>query len=159
LVFAPFCAWPTAIFAQKSTTTKTQLTKALAMEKELENCNVDSPYETPEATLELHPPINYPAVRTFLALVAFTAILFITNAEELDEYGVIGLSLSSIVFGLILLTLLKLVAIPCAAFVSMRSGLVFKHAYYKTLGLIYYVPYALFIIVVFFFVANFLVNT
>ena len=30
MVFAPFCAWPSAIFAQKSTTTKTRLTKALA---------------------------------------------------------------------------------------------------------------------------------
>lgn len=29
MVFAPFCAWPSAIFAQKSTTTKTRLTKAL----------------------------------------------------------------------------------------------------------------------------------
>lgn len=29
MVFAPFCAWPAAIFAKKSTTTKTQLTKAL----------------------------------------------------------------------------------------------------------------------------------
>jgi hypothetical protein len=35
LVFAPFCAWPTAIFAQKSTTTKTRLTKALEINRNI----------------------------------------------------------------------------------------------------------------------------
>jgi hypothetical protein len=128
------------------------------MENELEHREVDSLHMEAEETTKIDYSLKYPWVRTLLALLAFAAASFTVNPDNLVEHGFVSIFMSSIIVGFMLLIPLKLIAIPCAYFVSMSSGFAFKYAYFKTLRLIYYVPYALFFIVLFFFTANYFVN-
>ena len=111
---------------------------------------MDSLHMETEEKTKIDPSFKYPLIRTLLAFLAFAAISFTLNTDNLEEHGFVSIFMASIIVGFMLIIPLKLIAIPCAYFVSMSNGLAFKYAYFKTLRLIYYVPYTLFLIVLFF---------
>lgn len=129
------------------------------MAEEQESRDLDNAYKKPDANLKDGILIAYPFVKTVLAFVAFAATFFTANLDIFHEYGFVGLVVSSSFVGLMLLIPLKLIAIPCAFFVSMRSGLSLKFSYYKVLELIYYIPYVLFFVMLFLFLGNYFINT
>lgn len=94
------------------------------------------------------PSAKYPLVQTLLAFLALAAISYISNAGNAYDQTVLHILTISVWEGIWQLACLKLIAVPCAWLASRWQRVAFKHSYYKTLGVVYFVPYASFFLVV-----------
>ncbi len=92
---------------------------------------------------EAYSSVKYPTLQTLLAFIATAAMSVLANFENYQELGFAYIAITAVEIGVMIMILLKLITIPCAAFIKMRSGLSFKHSYFETLKLVYFIPYGI----------------
>ena len=101
---------------------------------------------------------KYPVLQTFLAFLAAATMSVLANIENYQELGVNYIAFNAVAIGLAMIVLLKIFAIPCALLVKIQSGLTYKYSYFKTLKLVYFIPYGILLVGLLLFTAHWLIN-